>query len=73
MKPRKSPILCAMLSQTVLWEHLVFEKHMIRHMESYDPCDTGFPEDAQAALVKSRFDTLQLLQAYDSILIYRMC
>lgn len=67
-----SPAPFAMLSQTSLREHLVFESHGNRHMESFDPCDTGFLEDALAALVKRRSDTLQPLQACGSILICRM-
>lgn len=50
-RPKMSPAPFAMLSQTFQWEYLVFEKHGNRHMESYDPCDTGFLEDAQAAVV----------------------
>ena len=42
-------------------------------MESYDPCDTEFPEAAQAALVEHRFDTLQLVRASDNIPICKGC
>ena len=63
----------AMLLQTLPREHLIFEAYVIRRMESYDPCDTGFLEDAQAALVKRHFDTVQPLQACGSILICKMC
>lgn len=53
-----SPAPFAMLSQTFLREHLVFEMYENRRMESFDPCDTGFLEDAQAALAERHSDIL---------------
>lgn len=58
VKSRMTPAPFAMLLQTFLREHLVFETYGNRRMESFDPCDTGFLEDAQAALVEHHSDIL---------------
>ena len=57
-----------MLSRTCLQEHLVFEMHANRHMESFDSFGTVFPEDARDALAVRHSGIPWPLQASDSIL-----